>query len=139
MKAIDSTLRNRTGDPADGGPGGPGAPARAALDMAAAMDRVGGDESLLRELAEIFAEDYPRQLEEIEQAIAKQDWTTAEREAHGLKGAVANFSAAEAVEAARALEFAVREGRYGELNLLFEQVREQLARVRVELDRLTAA
>jgi HPt (histidine-containing phosphotransfer) domain-containing protein len=138
MKAIHSALRNRAGDPAEDSSTGPGTPAKPALDIAAAMDRVGGDEGLLRELAVIFLEDYPRQLGIIEEAIAKQDWKTAERESHGLKGAVANFSASDAVEAARTLEFAVREGRYSDVASLLEQVREQLSRVRAELDRLAA-
>ena len=138
MKAIHSVPRDRAGVPAEDGPGGSGGPARAVLDISAAMDRVGGDKSLLKELAEIFLEDYPKQLTQIAEAIAKQDWTTAEREAHGLKGAVANFSAPDAVEAARALEFAVREGRHGELLPMLDRLRDQLSRVRAELDRLIA-
>jgi HPt (histidine-containing phosphotransfer) domain-containing protein len=137
MKAIHSVLRNRGDDPADGN-SGPGTPAKPALNLSAALDRVGGDEGLLRELAVIFADDYPRQLRLIEEAIATADWKTAERESHGVKGAVANFGAQEAVEAARALEFAAREGRYTELAPLLEQLREQLSRVRTELDRFAA-
>jgi two-component system, sensor histidine kinase and response regulator len=135
MKAIHSVLRNRAGDPAEER-SGPGTPARPALNLSSALDRVGGDEELLRELAVIFADDYPRQLGLIEEAIAKQDLPTAERESHGLKGAVANFGATEAVEAARALEFAAREGRQTELAALLIRLREVLSRVQAELDRL---
>jgi HPt (histidine-containing phosphotransfer) domain-containing protein len=107
------------------------------LNLAAALERVGGDEELLRELAVIFVDDYPRQMRLLEEAVAKQDLQTAEREAHGLKGAVANFGAPDTVEAARTLEFAAREGRRAELAPLLERVREELARVRIELDKLT--
>jgi HPt (histidine-containing phosphotransfer) domain-containing protein len=138
MKAIHSVLRNRDGDPAEGSSAGSGIPAKPALNLSAALERVGGDEELLRELASIFADDYPRQLRLIEEAIATKDWKTVERESHGLKGAVANFSAADAVEAARTLEFAAREGRYAELAPLLEQLREELARVRSELERFSA-
>jgi HPt (histidine-containing phosphotransfer) domain-containing protein len=137
MKAIHSLCRNRTGEPAEEGSSGPGTPARPALDVASALERVGGDEVLLRELVVIFVDDYPRQLGLIEEAISHQDWKTAERESHGLKGAVANFSAPDAVEASRKVEFAAREGHYEELPLLMEQLREELSRVRTELDRLT--
>jgi HPt (histidine-containing phosphotransfer) domain-containing protein len=135
MKAIDSVLRRNAGGSGDQGSAGSGAPDRAALDISAALDRVGGDADLLKELASIFIDDYPRQLKLIEEAIAAADWKTAEREAHGLKGAVANFGAADAMEAARKLEFAAREGRHGELPLYLRQVADQLARVRRELDR----
>jgi HPt (histidine-containing phosphotransfer) domain-containing protein len=138
MKVIHSVLRNRAGDPAEGGSAGPGTPAKPALDLPAALERVGGDEELLRELAAIFADDYPRQLRLIEEAIATADWKTAERESHGVKGAVANFGAPDAVEAARKLEFAAREGRHAELAPLLEQLREQLSRVRTELERFAA-
>jgi len=136
MKAIDSVLRSNAGGSGDPGSSGSGTPGRAALDIPAALDRIGGDADLLKELASIFIEDYPRQVKLIEEAIAAADWKTAEREAHGLKGAVANFGAADAMEAARKLEFAAREGRHGELPLLLRQVTDQLACVRRELDRL---
>jgi len=139
MKAIDSVLRSSAGSADDLDSSGGGAPGRAALDIPAALDRVGGDADLLKELASIFIEDYPRQVRLIEQAIAAADWKTAEREAHGLKGAVANFGAVHAMEAARKLEFAAREGRHGELPLLFDQVNRELACVRDELDRLVAS
>ena len=133
MKAFH-LLRNCSDDRSEGSSGGTSS--EPALNLAAALDRVGGDEELMRELAALFIDDYPRQMQLIDEAIAKEDWRTAERESHGLKGAVANFGAAEAVEAARKMEFAAREGRYSELPELREQVRRELARVRVELDRL---
>jgi two-component system, sensor histidine kinase and response regulator len=136
MKVIHSVPGNRADDPAAGGTGG--FPPKPALDVAAALERVGGDEVLLRELVVIFVDDYPRQLGLIEEAIANQDWKTAERESHGLKGAVANFSAQDAVDAARILEFAARDGNYAELPTLLEQLKTQLSRVRAELDRLAA-
>ncbi len=109
-----------------------------AVNMAGALDRVGGDEELLRELVAIFVEDYPRQLQLIQEAIATEDWKTAEREAHGVKGAVSNFSADAAVEAARKLELAARDGGRTELAPLLEQLRAQLSRVRTELERFAA-
>ncbi len=138
MKVIHSVLRNPASDPAEAGSGS-GTPARPALNLSSALDRTGGDEELLRELAVIFMDDYPRQLRLIEEAIAAGDWKTAEREAHGLKGAVANFGADDAVEAARTLEFAARDGRYSEAGALLTRLKEQLVRVRTELERLANA
>jgi len=137
MKTIDSVLRSNADGSGDPGTAGSSMAGRASLDISAALDRVGGDADLLKELASIFIEDYPRQLKLIEEAIAAADWKTAEREAHGLKGAVANFGAADAMEAARKVEFAAREGRHSELPLLLRQVIEELVGVRRELDRFS--
>jgi two-component system, sensor histidine kinase and response regulator len=74
------------------------------LDRAEALARVGGDVELLKEIAALFLEDYPRSLDEIHKALAAGDAKTLERSAHGLKGAVANFGARAAVDAAFQLE-----------------------------------
>jgi len=136
MKTIHSVLRDVAGQPAGEGSSGPVTPTRPAVDVSAALDRVGGDNGLLRELADLLLEDYPRQLAIIEEALANRDWETVERESHGLKGAVANFSAAEAEGAARTLEYAARERRNAEIHVLFDRLKEQLSRVREELTRL---
>ena len=74
------------------------------LDRAAVLDRVGGDESLLREITEIFLTEYPCLLEEIRTAVHTGDPNRLERYAHTLKGSVANFGAPEATRAAYQLE-----------------------------------
>jgi len=74
------------------------------LDRATALARVGGDLELLKEIAALFLDDYPRALDEIHQALATGDAKTLERSAHGLKGSVANFGARAAVDAAFQLE-----------------------------------
>ena len=74
------------------------------LDRSVALERVGGDEELLREIAGLFLEEYPSLLEEIRVAIEKADGDALERSAHSLKGAVANFEADLAFQAASRLE-----------------------------------
>ena len=74
------------------------------LDRRLALSRVGGDAELLREIAHVFLEDYPRSLIAIRAAIAAADAKQLEISAHSLKGSVANFGAREAVEAALRLE-----------------------------------
>jgi two-component system, sensor histidine kinase and response regulator len=74
------------------------------LDRTVALARVGGDEELLKEIAELFLEEYPRALSEIHQALDAGDSKALERSAHGLKGAVANFGARAVVDAAFELE-----------------------------------
>ena len=74
------------------------------LDLATALARVGGDLELLKEIAALFLDEYPRVLDEIHKALATGDAPMLERAAHGLKGSVANFGARGAVDAAFQLE-----------------------------------
>jgi HPt (histidine-containing phosphotransfer) domain-containing protein len=74
------------------------------LDRATALARVGGDLDLLKEIAGLFLDEYPRALDDIHKALTTGDAQTLERAAHGLKGSVANFGARAAVDAAFQLE-----------------------------------
>jgi len=92
-----------------------GAPAPAApqFDRERAMERVGGDEDLLRELVEVFQEERPRWLADIHAAIAAGDAKRLQRAAHTVKGAVDNFGAAASYKAALSLEQMARAGEIG--------------------------
>ncbi|MCP5467681.1 MAG: response regulator [Deltaproteobacteria bacterium] len=79
-------------------------------DHASVMERVGGDETLMREIVQIFVEESPLLLHEIEGAIHEKDSHKLERSAHSLKGSVSNFSAKKAYDAAYQLEKIGHEG-----------------------------
>jgi len=81
-----------------------GAESLSGLDRETALSRVGGDADLLKEIAIIFLDDSPKALAEIRSAISLGDHKVVERAAHGIKGAVANFGAGAAVDAALHLE-----------------------------------
>jgi len=89
------------------------------LDRDLALSRVGGDAELLQEIAALFIEDYPKVLAEIRAATARGDPKGLGQAAHGLKGAVANFGAQAAVEAAFQLE---QMGRAGDLSRAREAI-----------------
>ena len=89
------------------------------LNLAQALERVGGDQELLEEVAQLFLDDYPNSVAEIEQALADGDPRGVERGAHSLKGAVSNFGATSVVETAMALELA---GRNGDLSTVPDQL-----------------
>jgi HPt (histidine-containing phosphotransfer) domain-containing protein len=65
---------------------------------------VGGDESLLKEITEIFLAEYPALIADTRDAIEKQDAAKLEHSAHTLKGSVSNFGADAATNAAYQLE-----------------------------------
>jgi two-component system sensor histidine kinase/response regulator len=68
------------------------------------METVLGNEDLFREIAGMFIESCSDYIAKIKEGIAGNDAGILEREAHSLKGAVGNFGAKEAYEAAYRLE-----------------------------------
>ena len=74
------------------------------LDESLALSRVGGDVELLKEVVELFLNDYPLTFEKIRGAVAASDATALEHHAHSLKGSVSTFGADRAFEAAFTLE-----------------------------------
>ena len=80
------------------------------IDMDEVIERVDGDVELLSEMVELFLDDCPRLLSQIRESIAHHDNKLLERNAHIIKGAVGNFSAAPAFEAAYRLEEMGRDG-----------------------------
>ena len=103
------------------------------FDRASALERLGGDDQLFRELAAYFLEDAGSELQKIDAGLAAADWAAVRIAAHSLKGLSANFSGKDATEAARDLEQRV-----------FEQkstagLEPLAARLRREIDRLCAA
>jgi CheY-like chemotaxis protein/HPt (histidine-containing phosphotransfer) domain-containing protein len=78
------------------------------FDPEIALEQVEGDPALLRELVELFLDDCPKLLAEIDAAVVRRDGLTLERCAHRLKGAVGVFADRPAFEAAQRLELAGR-------------------------------
>ena len=89
------------------------------FDRSAALDRIGGDEELLREIAGLFLSEYPQLIQEIRVAIESVNAQALERNAHSLKGAVANFEARAAVNAAFRLESIGRSGNLDQAAVAF--------------------
>jgi CheY-like chemotaxis protein/HPt (histidine-containing phosphotransfer) domain-containing protein len=106
------------------------------FDRAAALDRVGGDLELLIELAGMFMEDYPQLLAEIEGALRNGDSDALRQSAHTLKGAVGNFSAQNAYDAAYALEQIGRSGDLGEATGAYRVLKQELERLQPMLGAL---
>ena len=89
------------------------------LDLTVALARVGGQADLLKEIAQLFLEDYPNSLAQIRQARDRSDAKLLDSSAHSLKGAVCNFGAPEIVAIAADLE---RKGRMGDLSAIHEPI-----------------
>ena len=108
------------------------------LNEAVALDRVGGDASLLQEVAQLFLEDYPNSLSAIETAIQSGDSKALERAAHTLKGAVANFGVDPVVQSALALEMSGRLGDLSGCDLKLADLKDKLAILHQDLATVSA-
>jgi len=81
------------------------------VDLAVALETVGGDSELLREAVGIFLElDYARHLKELKEGLAQQDAPTVKAAAHGIKGALASFGGLPARDVALQIETLARQG-----------------------------
>jgi len=85
-------------------------PLKDVFDLSQAMAVVGGDKSLLKEIALLFLDNLPDSIAQIEAGVADNDADAVEQTAHSLKGSVSNFGAGRAVEAAYCLERMGKEG-----------------------------
>jgi HPt (histidine-containing phosphotransfer) domain-containing protein len=103
-----------------------------AVDWVEALDRVGGDRGLLRDVAAAFLGQCPQWLAAIRSAVAGGDAAALKGAAHPLKGSLGLFGAKAAAAAAGRLESMARAGK-------LDDSREALTALERELDRVTPA
>jgi signal transduction histidine kinase/CheY-like chemotaxis protein/HPt (histidine-containing phosphotransfer) domain-containing protein len=96
-------------------------------DPLKALEKVEGDEILLRELIGIFLQESPRQLSQLSEAIEVADRDGVERTAHSLKGELKYLGLIEAARQASEFE---RIGREGDLHLAADKFRNFQAEIR---------
>lgn len=76
------------------------------IDLADALDRMGGDASFLGELLKIYFQEYAEKKRHLEEAIARHEYVRVRELGHSLKGASANLSLPRLQKVAFALETA---------------------------------
>ncbi|WP_372832766.1 PAS domain-containing protein [Pontibacterium sp.] len=79
------------------------------FDPDGALEGVGGDADILKELVELFYDECPKLMSEIHATLAAGDAVALRRAAHTLKGTVAVFAAKRTVASALKLELMARE------------------------------
>ncbi|MHC5113670.1 MAG: CHASE4 domain-containing protein [Planctomycetota bacterium] len=123
--------------------GGPPPPRRAepepvstdVMDTAAALDRLDGDAALLAEVIGVFLDDYPNQRDRLRAAIAAGDLATVGRVIHALRGALGNFFAQRAVDAAERAQVAADTSDAGALGPAVEALETEVDQLIAELRR----
>jgi two-component system sensor histidine kinase/response regulator len=105
-------------------------PAPAVIDRAEALERVGGDVELLRELTDVFLQDCPRMIEEVIEGLCDGDVTKVKRGAHSIKGSVAILGGKAAFECALRLETMARQGDLSQAEAAWQALRHALEQLR---------
>ena len=119
--------------------GAPAAPllvapaARAEAPVVGATLRFQDDEALLRQLAEVFLEDYPARLAEIRTTLANGDTAGLARAAHTLKGAVGVICEDGPLTSTRDLEAAARERDLPRATAIYARIEQQVELLRLDL------
>lgn len=99
------------------------------FDRNATVARVEGDIELLSEVVELFFDDSPGMLSEIRESIGPRDGKTLGGAAHALKGAVGNFGARYACDAALRLEAMGRGGDFANADQAYAVLEKEITRL----------
>jgi HPt (histidine-containing phosphotransfer) domain-containing protein len=92
------------------------------------LERLEGDEDLLRELVDLFLSQSWSQIGEMKAALAAGDAASIRHQAHSLKGAAAGLGAGALSFQAARLEKAGKEGNLEAVGPLLQAVQEELSR-----------
>jgi HPt (histidine-containing phosphotransfer) domain-containing protein len=95
------------------------------IDMDSVLERVGGDESFLRELFDIYVEDFIEKYPQLEQAISKGDFNNIKEIGHSLKGSSGNLSLTGLHETAYGIELSGKENDIDQAKLYFIRLKEE--------------
>ena len=98
------------------------APRLSACNVPAALDRLGGDEDLLRALILRFCAEFANAGTDLHRFTTRSEYEDAQRLAHNLAGVASQLEATEVAAAARALELTLRAKEYDGVAALTERV-----------------
>ena len=100
-----------------------------ACDLDAVLRALEDDRQLLSRMIQVFLNESPALLDRTRQAVASRDAVAAERAAHTLRGALANFAAGKAGAAAQRLEDSAEQGNWGSALAAHAQLEEEMPNV----------
>ncbi|MDZ7833106.1 MAG: Hpt domain-containing protein [Desulfobacterales bacterium] len=102
------------------------------------MERVDGDDELIREVLEIFLEDTPRTLEALKTGISDQSPEAVAKAAHTLKGASANIAANRLRDHAHQLELKAKSGELADAGGIYAELEAEYAALKNHLNKYLA-
>lgn len=110
----------------------------AVFNRSLALDRVGGDEDLLREVAQLFLQEYPSLMGQIEDAVARADAGRVMETAHTMKGSLATLGAEAGTQIAFQLESMGRHRTLSGSHETCQALADQLTELKSELQKVAA-
>ncbi len=99
------------------------------IDMDRIVRQNAGDADLVREMAELFVDECPRMLQQIQEALGQRDTALLAQSAHFLRGSLVNFTEGPAVGALAEIEEACRDDDIHRAALACDQLQEHLGRI----------
>lgn len=102
--------------------------------MTAALQRMGGDAKLLRQVVEMVREDTPDLISKLRAAASEENATDLKAAAHNLKGLLVNFDADAASQAAIEIERLADAGQLQGVDVAIRSLEDELNRLWPELE-----
>ena len=103
------------------------------------LNRLGDDLELVTELIELFLEESPKLLVDVQIAVQRRDAKAIERTAHRLKGSAGNFGMNATVKTAMRLEVLGRTGDLSDAEATCQSLCDELRQLQEELDEWSEA
>jgi PAS domain S-box-containing protein len=100
---------------------------RPPVDLEAVLKQMGGDEALVAEVLQVFAQDASESAAILKHAVENNNSLEVMRLAHGFKGVLGNMGAKKAMELAYTLEKAGKEGRFDLIPEIFTDLEKEIA------------
>jgi CheY-like chemotaxis protein len=107
------------------------------IDLASVMERVGGDESFLNQLIEIYIEDFFVKYEQLKKAVKENDYKAIETIGHSLKGSSGNLSLNGLYETSSEIELSAREKDIEQTKIFLGELIKEFGILQEFLPRLT--
>jgi len=104
------------------------------VDFELLSERLEGDTELMREMAALYIEEYPKQFEDLQNAVHSSDLPRIQCAAHKIKGTARSFAAAPAAESARELEETLEIGDGRAISEMVERLSHELRRLQFALE-----
>lgn len=101
------------------------------LDLASALDKLGGDETLYRELVEMFLDSDADDAIRIREYLADENYAEAYRIVHTLKGLSGTLGLCALYDVSLKMDQAYNSGQYEQFRSLFASMRDELSRAMV--------
>ena len=103
------------------------------FDHSVLLTQFGDDLEFVNELIELFLEESPRLLADVQKAVERHDGKAIERTAHRLKASAGKFGMTETVAAAMRLEVFGRKAELADSNAAYQTLHDELRQLQAEL------